>query len=59
MKISLQRPYIFLYRFDVLRLSEIFLDSYTLSENSNLELPGYNLVSNDHPSNSKRGGAYI
>ena len=29
------------------------------SDNDNLEIPGYNLVRSDHPSNNKRGGVCI
>ena len=32
-------------------LSETYLDSNILPDDSNLEIPGYNLVRSDHPSN--------
>ena len=40
--------------FDIICLSETYLDSSILHNDSNLEIPGYNLVPSDHPSN-KRG----
>ena len=40
-------------------LSETYLDSRILSDNGNLELPGYNLVRADNPINTKRGGVCI
>ena len=44
---------------DIICLSEIYLDSIIQSDNDNLEIPGYNLVRSDHPSNNKRGGVCI
>ena len=35
---------------------ETYLDSNILPDDSTLEIPGYNLVRSDHPSNKKRGG---
>ena len=44
---------------DIICLSETYLDSTIRSDNDNLEIPGYNLVRSDHPSNNKRGGVCI
>ena len=44
---------------DIICLSETYLDSTIQSDNDNLEIPGYNLVRSDHPSNNKRGGVCI
>ena len=44
---------------DIICLSETYLDSTMQSDNDNLEIPGYNLVRSDHPSNNKRGGVCI
>ena len=41
---------------DVICLLETYLDSSIKSDNDNLEIPGYNLVRSDHPSNNKGGG---
>ena len=44
-----------IHKFYIICLLEKYLDSKFLPDNSNLEIPGYNLVSSDHPSNKKRG----
>ena len=44
---------------DIICLSETYLDSTIQSDNNNLEIPRYNLVRSDHPSNNKRGGVCI
>ena len=44
------------HKFDIICLSETYLSSEISSDDKNLEVPGYNIVSEDHPSNSKRGG---
>ena len=44
---------------DIICLSETYLDSSIQSDNDNLEIPGYNLVRSDYPSNNKRGGVCI
>ena len=41
---------------DMICLSETYLESTIQSDNYNLEIPGYNLVYSDYPSNNKRGG---
>ena len=43
----------------ILCLSETYLDSSIPSDDDNLELPGYNLVRADNPTNTKRGGVCI
>ena len=55
---SLLSAYISVHKFDIICHSEIYLNSEILSDDENLEIPGYNLVREDHPSNSKRGGVY-
>ena len=52
LKISLLRAYISLHNFDVVCISETYLDPTTA-------LAGYNLLRTDHPSNSKRGGVCV
>ena len=42
-----------IHKFDIICLSETYLDLNILSDDSNLEIPGYNLVRSDHPSNKK------
>ena len=56
LKVSLLKAYITTYNYDVICLSETYLDSSILSDDNNLEIPGYDRIRADHPSNSKRGG---
>ena len=56
LKISLLRPYISLHNFNVVSISETYLDSTTALDDENLEITQYNLLRVDHASNSKRGG---
>ena len=58
-KVSLLKAYITNYKYDVISLSEAYLDSGILSDDNNLEIPGYDLIWADHPSNSKRGGVCV
>ena len=53
-KLSLLRAYISVHNFDILCLSETYLDSTISSNDSNLIIPGYELYRADHPSNVKR-----
>ena len=46
-------------KFDIICLSETYLNSKTRSDDKKLEIAGYNLVREDHPSNSKRGGVCV
>ena len=54
---SLLRAYISINK--IICFSETYLDSSISSDNDNLELPGYNLVRADNPTNTKRGGVCI
>ena len=58
-KVSLLSAYISVHKFDIICLSETYLNSEIPSDDENLEIPGYNLVREDHPSNSKRGGVCV
>ena len=58
-KVSLLSAYISVHKFDIICLSETYLNSEIPSDDQNLEIPGHNLVREDHPSNSKRGGACV
>ena len=53
------RPYIAIYKFDVVCLPETYLKASISSYDVSLEVPGYNLFKADHPSNTKRGDACI
>ena len=58
-RLSLLRAYLSTHRFDVICLSETYLDSDTSHEDANLEIVGYTLIRADHPSNTKRGGTCL
>ena len=53
-KLSLLRAYIAIHKFDVICLSDTYLDTTVASDDENLEITGYNLVRSDHPANTKR-----
>ena len=58
-KIFLLAAYVAIHKFDIICISETCLDSSIPSNNDNLDINGYNLVSSDHPSNTKRGEGCI
>ena len=58
-KVSLLKTYITIYKYDVICLSEWYLDSSIPSDDNNLEIPGYDLIRADHPINSKQGGVCV
>ena len=43
----------------MLCLSDTYLDSSKLSDNDNFNLTGYNVVRDDHPSNTRKGSVCI
>ena len=58
-KVSLLSAYSSVHKFDIICLSETYLNSETPSDDENLKIGRYNLVREDHPSNSKRGGVCV
>ena len=48
-----------IHKFDIICLSETFLNSTYESDNHDLDIPSYTLVRADHPSDSKRGGVCV
>ena len=58
-KVSLLTAYNLIHDFDIICLSETFLNSKTAPNDPNVEIPGYNMYHADHPSNCKRGGIFI
>ena len=56
-KLTLLRAYVSVRKFDIICLSETYLD-YSIDD-ENLEISGYYLIRSDHPSNIKRGGICI
>ena len=58
-KLSLLCGYISVNKFNIICLSETFLDPSISSNDGNLEVPGYTLVRADNSNNTKRGGVCI
>ena len=58
-KLSLLRVYLAFHKFDIICLSETYLNSSNSPDDETLEISGYNLVRSDHPLNSKRRGVFI
>ena len=54
--LALLQDYISSNKVDILCLSETFLNSDISCDDNNLQLPGFDLIRADHPSNTKRGG---
>ena len=52
-KMSLLRAYNVMHNYDIICLSETYLNHDTLSDSDNLKIPGYELIKVDHPSNQK------
>ena len=46
-------------KFDVVCLSETYLNASISNDDDSLEVPGYNLFRADHPTNTKQGGVCI
>ena len=58
-KLFLLNSYNSLHKFNIICLSETYLDSDTPINDDNLEISGYTLVYSDHPSNTKCEGVYL
>ena len=58
-KISLLQAYIIQNNYDIICLSETFLNSSFQTNDDRISIDGYNLIRADHPSDSKRGGVSI
>ena len=58
-KLFLLRAYIAVRKFDVICLSETYLDSIVASDDENLKITGYNQVRSDHPANTKHVGVCL
>ena len=58
-KLFLLNLYNSLHKFDIICLSQTYLDSNTPLDDDNLEISGYTLVRSDRPSNTKRGGVCL
>ena len=58
-KLFLLKADILVHKFDIICLSETYLDSTVSLYDGNLVISGYNLIRSDHPSNTKRGGVCL
>ena len=57
--ISLLEAYNVQHKFDMICISETYLDSSFPNDDPILNLPGYNVVRTDNPNNVKRGGVCV
>ena len=55
-KVKLLKAYLAVHKFDIVCLSETYLNSSFPFDDDNLYIPGYIMIRADHPANSKRGG---
>ena len=58
-KISLLQAYITQHNYDIICLTETFLNSSILSDDNRIKIEWYNLIRSDHPIDSKKGGVCI
>ena len=58
-KVSLLTAYLSVNKFDFVYLSETLLNCEILTDNYNLQIPGYSIDWENHPSNAKRGGLCV
>ena len=55
-RVQLLKAYLAVHKFDIVCLSETYLNSSFTFDDDNLDIPGYIMVRADHPANSKCGG---
>ena len=55
-KLSMLEAYNAVYKYDVICLSETFLDSSHSNDDQSLNFQGYKMIRADHPNNTKHGG---
>ena len=58
-KLQLIGTYIATNNFDIVCLSEPFLDSSIPNDENRINIAGYSLLRADHPSNTKKGGVCV
>ena len=58
-KLSSVKAFIAVYKFDIICLSETYLDSGVAPDDDKLEISGYSLVWSDHFSNNRRRGVCV
>ena len=59
MKVKLLTAYNVIHKFDIICISESYLNSDTSPNNDNLNIPGYNMSHADYPSGGRHGGVWI
>ena len=59
LKVKLLSAYNILHNFDIICISESYLNSETVSNDDSLNIPSYNMVRVDHPSGNRRGGVCV
>ena len=58
-EISLLQAYITQHNYDIICLTETFLNSSVPSDDNRITIDWYNLIRSDHPSDSRKGGVCI
>ena len=58
-KISLLQAYTTQHNYDIICLTEVFLNSSILNDDNRITIDGYNLIWSDHSSDSEKGGVCI
>ena len=58
-KVQFLKAYLVVHKFDMICLSETYVNSSFPYNDDTLDIPGYIMVSADHPANSKRGGVFM
>ena len=58
-KLSSLKAFIAVHKFDIICLSETYLDSSVAPDDDNLDISGYSLVRSNHPSKNKRSGVCV
>ena len=59
LKVKLLTAYNLLHNFDIICISESYLNSENFSCDDNLNITGYNMIRADHHSGNRRGGVCI
>ena len=58
-KVSLLSAFLSVQKFDIICLSETYLNFKTSPDDDNLEIPGNNIIRKNRPCNTKRGGVCV
>ena len=59
LKVKILTAFNLLHNFDIICISEPYLNSENFSSGDNLNVTGYNMIRADHPSGNRRGGVCI